>query len=61
MVTLTERKAAARADAFARRKIVHEMGQGTAAHLSSVLAGYRGVPIAGYMAWQLQQSIYGRT
>ena len=54
MVTLTERKAAARADAFARRKIVHEMGQGTAAHLSSVLAGYRGVPTAGYMAMRTE-------
>jgi 5-formyltetrahydrofolate cyclo-ligase len=54
MVTLTERKAAARADAFARRKIVHEMGQGTAAYLSSVLAGYRGVPTAGYMAMRTE-------
>ena len=54
MVTLTQRKAAARADAFARRKIVHEMGQGTAAHLSSVLAGYRGVPTAGYMAMRTE-------
>ncbi len=54
MVTLTQRKAAARADAFARRKIAHEMGQGTAAHLSSVLAGYRGVPTAGYMAMRTE-------
>jgi len=54
MVTLTQRKAAAWADAFARRKIAHEMGQGTAAHLSSVLAGYRGVPTAGYMAMRTE-------
>lgn len=54
MVTLTQRKAAARADAFARRKIAHEMGQGTAAHLSDVLAGYRGVPTAGYMAMRTE-------
>lgn len=54
MATLTERKTAARADAFARRKAAHEMGQGTAAHLSSVLAGYRGVPTAGYMAMRTE-------
>ncbi|MDG1863463.1 MAG: 5-formyltetrahydrofolate cyclo-ligase [Yoonia sp.] len=54
MATLTERKAEARAAAFARRKISHEMGQGTAAHLSSVLAGYRGVPLGGYMAMRTE-------
>lgn len=54
MVTLIERKARARADGFARRKIAHEMGQGTAAHLSSVLAGYRGVPLSGYMAMRTE-------
>ena len=42
-------KTAARKSAFARRKIAHDAGVGTAAHLSEVLAGYRGVPIAGYM------------
>jgi len=30
------------------------MGQGTAAHLSSVLAGSRGVPTAGYMAMRTE-------
>ena len=54
MATLIERKAEARADAFARRKTAHEMGQGTAAFLSSVLAGYRGVPTAGYMAMRTE-------
>ncbi len=54
MVTLTEEKAQARADAFARRKIAFERGQGTAAHLSSVLAGYRGVPLSGYMAMRTE-------
>jgi len=54
MATLIERKAEARADAFSRRKTAHEMGQGTAAFLSSVLAGYRGVPTAGYMAMRTE-------
>ena len=50
MVTLTQAKATARAAAFERRKLAHAAGQGTAAHLSSILAGHRGVPLAGYMA-----------
>ena len=54
MVTLTQVKAAARADAFARRKLAHMAGQGTAAHLSSVLAGHRGVSLAGYMAMRTE-------
>jgi len=54
MVTLTERKAVARADGFARRKMAHELGQGTAAHLSSVLAGHRGVVLSGYMAMRTE-------
>lgn len=54
MVTLSQQKATARQAAFARRKIAHGMGQGTAAHLSSVLAGYRGVPLAGYMAMRTE-------
>lgn len=54
MATLTEEKAAARAQGFARRKIAHAFGQGTAAHLSSVLAGYRGVPLSGYMAMRTE-------
>ena len=41
-------KSAARAAAFARRKLAHEAG-GTAGYLSEVLAGYRGVPVSGYM------------
>ena len=47
-MTLTERKAAARSAAFAARKAAHGSGAGHAGHLSSVLAGYRGVPLAGY-------------
>ena len=44
------RKAAARKAAFARRKVAHAAaGPGAAAHLSEVLAGYRGVPLSGYM------------
>ncbi len=54
MTDLAAIKAAARADAFARRKAAHLMGQGTAAHLSEVLAGYRGVPVAGYMAMRTE-------
>ena len=47
---LAERKAAARKAAFARRKAAHQVGGvGRAGLLSSVLAGYRGVPLAGYM------------
>ena len=50
MSGLDEIKAAARKAAFARRKAAHaEAGPGTAAHLSEVLAGHRGVPLAGYM------------
>jgi len=44
-------KQAARKAAFARRKVAHDAsGPGEAALLSGVLAGYRGVPVAGYMA-----------
>lgn len=47
---LTEQKAAARKAAFARRKDAFDSaGPGQSAHLSEVLAGYRGVPLAGYM------------
>ncbi|MEQ9695480.1 5-formyltetrahydrofolate cyclo-ligase [Shimia sp. SDUM112013] len=43
-------KAAARKAAFARRKVAFDhVGPGQAGHLSEVLAGYRGVPLAGYM------------
>mgnify|MGYP003633039028 CR=1 FL=1 len=54
MVTLTQAKATARAAAFERRKLAHAAGQGTAAHLSSILAGHRGVPLAGYMAMRTE-------
>lgn len=47
-MTLQRRKDAARKAAFAARKSAHALGQGHAGHLSSVLAGYRGVPLAGY-------------
>lgn len=47
-------KSAAREAAFARRAQAHAMGQGTAAHLSAVLAGYRGVPLSGYMAMRTE-------
>lgn len=47
---LAEVKAAARKAAFARRKAAHAADPGTGAgHLSALLAGHRGVPVAGYM------------
>ena len=47
---LTEDKAAARKVAFAARKLAFDLDTGGASGLlSSVLAGYRGVPLAGYM------------
>lgn len=50
MSDLTEVKAAARKAAFARRKEAFKThGPGQAGILSEVLAGYRGVPLAGYM------------
>ncbi len=50
MSDLAEVKAAARKAAFARRKAAFEAAQGSGAGLlSGVLAGYRGVPLAGYM------------
>lgn len=50
MTDLTEIKAAARKAAFARRKIAFETRPpGAAGRLSEVLAGYRGVPLSGYM------------
>jgi 5-formyltetrahydrofolate cyclo-ligase len=47
-------KAAARQAAFARRKQAHQPGVATAGYLSEVLAGYRGVPLAGYMAMRTE-------
>lgn len=49
MVTLAQAKAEARAAAFARRKLAHASAGAQAGYLSEVLAGYRGVPLAGYM------------
>ncbi|CUH69075.1 5-formyltetrahydrofolate cyclo-ligase family protein [Thalassovita autumnalis] len=50
MNDLAEIKAQARKAAFARRKAAHQAGLvGRAGLLSEVLAGYRGVPLAGYM------------
>lgn len=50
MSDLKTRKALARKAAFERRKKTHAMHKpGVAGHLSEVLAGYRGVPLAGYM------------
>jgi 5-formyltetrahydrofolate cyclo-ligase len=50
MIDLAAQKAAARKAAFARRKAAHGAGLvGRAGQLSQVLAGYRGVPLAGYM------------
>ncbi|WP_272006464.1 5-formyltetrahydrofolate cyclo-ligase [Roseovarius sp. ZX-A-9] len=50
MTDLVQIKAAARSAAFARRRVAHgTAGPGSAALLSGVLAGYRGVPLAGYM------------
>lgn len=53
MADLEDRKATARKAAFARRKLAHTRG-GTAGFLSEVLAGYRGVPLAGYMAMRTE-------
>jgi len=50
MTDLTTIKAAARKMAFARRKTAHQNAMAaTAGQLSWVLAGYRGMPLAGYM------------
>jgi len=51
---LAKVKDAARKAAFARRKEAHALGQGTAGYLSEILAGYRGVPLAGYMAMRTE-------
>jgi 5-formyltetrahydrofolate cyclo-ligase len=50
MTDLTAIKDGARKAAFARRKDAFAMHKpGVAGHLSEVLAGYRGVPLSGYM------------
>jgi 5-formyltetrahydrofolate cyclo-ligase len=47
---LSDEKAAARKAAFARRKQAYEAkGPGQAGKLSEILAGHRGVSVAGYM------------
>jgi len=50
-MTIETDKAAARTAAFQRRKVAHAAlrGTGTAGHLSALLAGFRGVPVAGFM------------
>lgn len=54
MTDLTAIKAQARKAAFARRKLAHDSGAGHAGYLSEVLAGYRGVPLSGYMAMRTE-------
>ena len=50
MMDLTEIKTMARKAAFARRKLAFDAAPpAPAGHLAEVLAGYRGVPLAGYM------------
>lgn len=52
MSALAERKSAARAAAFERRRIAHEAAPGAAeqaARLMRVLEAHRGQPLAGYM------------
>ena len=50
MTDLSDIKAAARKAAFARRKAAHAAASGACSSLlSECLAGYRGVPLAGYM------------
>ncbi|SFT46751.1 5-formyltetrahydrofolate cyclo-ligase [Sedimentitalea nanhaiensis] len=50
MSDLEQRKAAARKAGFARRKAAHAATNGaSSALLSEVLAGYRGVPLSGYV------------
>lgn len=55
MTDLAAIKAAARTAAFARRKAAFDAAHpGAAGYLSEVLAGYRGVPLAGYMAMRTE-------
>ena len=54
-MTIDDIKARARKDAFARRKVAFQGAKGASAgYLSEVLAGYRGVPLAGYMAMRTE-------
>lgn len=55
MTGLAARKDRARKAALARRRLAFDSaGPGAAAHLSGVLAGYRGVPLAAYMAMRTE-------
>ena len=55
MMTIDEEKSAARKEAFARRKAAHALDTGAVGLLlSSVLARYRGVPLAGYIPIQTE-------
>ncbi len=55
MTDLSDVKSMARKAAFARRKAAYDAKlPGVAGHLSQVLAGYRGVPLAGYMAMRTE-------
>ncbi len=50
MSDLAHAKAVMRKAAFTRRKVLHEKaGAAQAGYLSEVLAGYRGVPLSGFM------------
>ncbi|WP_239520589.1 5-formyltetrahydrofolate cyclo-ligase [Pseudooceanicola aestuarii] len=49
-------KTAARQAAFDRRALAHAAGGQAAPLLSSVLAGYRGVPLAGYLPMRTEMS-----
>ena len=53
MADIDELKKAARKAAFERREIAYANG-GTAGYLSEVLAGYRGVPLSGFMAMRTE-------
>ncbi len=55
MSDLIQIKTEARKAAFARRKVAHQTAiPGASGILASVLAGYRGVPLAGYMPIQTE-------
>ncbi|GHF32706.1 5-formyltetrahydrofolate cyclo-ligase [Seohaeicola zhoushanensis] len=55
MSALSDAKKAAREAAFARRALAHAAASGAqAGKLSEVLAGYRGVPLSGYMAMRTE-------
>lgn len=54
-MSLAEVKAATRAAGFTRRKLAFDAAPlAQAGYLSEVLAGYRGVPVSGYMAMRTE-------